>query len=348
MGKNSEKRALRRMERAMEKDDRNTLRRLEGKRKRHIFRKILLTSVSLFSILLIIGYFVFNVDDWQQLNISKILGAAQTGVLYDRTGAFITQIQSSQLRYSIPLSQVPKDIQNAFLAAEDLRFYDHPGFDLVRIGGALIANIKSSSYAEGASTITQQLIKLSHLSSQKTIARKLEEIYLAVQLEHMCTKEEILDMYLNYVYFGKGAYGIEAAAQAYFGVRAQNLTLAQGASLAAAIKAPSQYALHLNADKNAERRGYILRTMLENGMITESQYLSAAEEPLTVKESKAEGVSYGWYIDAALDEAEDITSTLHWIQSSKKSLTATMPHPPTSPPTLPTAHRYKAPWPAWM
>ncbi|MBE5777132.1 MAG: PBP1A family penicillin-binding protein [Clostridiales bacterium] len=308
MGKNGERRALRRMEREMEKDDVRTLRRLEGKKRRHILRKLLLGSVTLFCILVVAGYFIFDVDDWQQLDLQKILGAAQTGVLYDRSGNFITQIQSSQLRYSVPLSQVPKDVQNAFLAAEDLRFYEHPGFDLVRIGGAVIANLKSSSYAQGASTITQQLIKLSHLSSKKTIARKLEEIYLAIQLENQCSKSEILEMYLNYVYFGKGAYGIEAAAQAYFGVRAQDLTLAQGVSLAAAIKAPSQFALHLNEENNRSRRNYILQTMLENSMIDESAYQTALTETLTVKESKADGISYGWYIDAALDEAESILS----------------------------------------
>ena len=306
MGKHGEKRALKRMEKHMDKEDLKALRALEGRKKRHVFRKLLVSTVVLFCISVVAGYFIFDVGSWQKLDINKILGAPQTGVLYDRNGEFVTQIQSSQLRYSIPLSQVPKDVQNAFLAAEDLRFYEHPGFDLIRIGGAVIANLKSSSYSEGASTITQQLIKLSHLSSKKTIARKLEEIYLAIQLENLCSKEEILEMYLNYVYFGKGAYGIEAAAQAYFGVRAQELTLAQGVSLAASIKAPSQYALHLNEENNRTRREYILRTMTENGMITPQMAQAAAEEVLTVKESKGKTQNYGWYIDAALAEAESL------------------------------------------
>ena len=308
MGKNGEKRALGRMERAMEKEDQKALRRLDGKKKKHILRKTLLFSVTMLCLCAVIAYFAFDMGSWQQLDLNKILGAAQTGVLYDRGGSFITQIQSSQLRYSVPLSQVPKDVQHAFLAAEDLRFYKHPGFDLVRIGGAVVANLRSSSYAQGASTITQQLVKLSHLSSKKTIARKLEEIYLAVQLERQCTKDEILEMYLNYVYFGKGAYGIEAAAQAYFGVQAKDLTLLQGASLAASIKAPSLYAPHLNEDNNRARREYILDTMQNEGMITGETYQAAMQETLTFKESKAENASYGWYVDAALEEAESILS----------------------------------------
>ena len=306
MGRYQDKRRWRRLERHMEKEDKRLLKRADGKPKRHILRKTFLTLITLFCLFLIGGYFIFDVGSWQQLDMRKILDAPQTGVLYDRNDQFITHIQSSQLRYSIPLSQVPKHVQDAFLAAEDLRFYKHYGFDPVRIGGAILANLKSSSYAEGASTITQQLVKLSHLSSQKTIARKLEEIYLAVQLESQCTKEEILEMYLNYIYFGKGAYGIEAAAQAYFGVQAKDLSVAQGASLAAAIKAPSQYAPHQSESSNRERREYILHTMLENGMLDENAYQAALSETLTLKSAKTEGVRYGWYIDAVLEEAERI------------------------------------------
>ena len=132
--------------------------------------------------------------------MTKIVNIPQTGAIYDMDGNFIARVQSTQNRVSIPLDQVPIDVQNAFLAAEDLRFYKHKGFDPIRILGAISANLKSGEYSQGASTITQQLIKLSHLSTQKTIARKLEEIYLAIQLEQLCTKDEILQMYLNYIY----------------------------------------------------------------------------------------------------------------------------------------------------
>ncbi len=306
MGKRRDRRQVERMERAMEKEDTAALRRLEGRKKRHILRKTVLTLGVLLCAGLIAGYFVFDVGHWQQLDLQKILSAPQTSVLYDREGAYVARLQSSQVRYSVPLSSVPEDVQNAFLAAEDLRFYTHPGFDPVRIGGAIVANLKSQRFSEGASTITQQLVKLSHLSSQKTIGRKLEEIYLAVQLEARCTKAEILEMYLNYVYFGRGAYGIEAAAQTYFGVRASQLTLPQGACLAAIIKAPSQYAPHLHPEENRTRQQYILRTMAENGMIDEDALTRALSAELTVRELADGGAAYGWYADAAMEEARTV------------------------------------------
>lgn len=105
----------------------------------------------------------------------------------------MTHLVGSENRTLVALEELPQHVVDAFLAAEDLRFYKHPGFDIVRIGGAVISNLRSGGYAQGASTITQQLVKLSHLSSQKTIARKLEEIWLALQLEQKFTKEEILE-----------------------------------------------------------------------------------------------------------------------------------------------------------
>ena len=253
-------------------------------------------------------YFGFHVASWQKLDIHKIIDLPQTGAIYDRNGQFVAKIQSAQNRVSVPLSSVPKEVQNAFLAAEDLRFYQHPGIDPLRIFGALRANLRSGDYAEGASTITQQLIKLSHLSAQKTISRKLEEMYLALQLESRYSKDEILEMYLNFIYFGRGAYGIEAAAQAYFGVPAEQLSAAKAAVLAAVIKAPSAYAPHLHPRENRSRQEYILRTMRENGMLSEEAFEAALKEDVTPIAQTAKSTQYGWYIDAVLDEAESLLS----------------------------------------
>lgn len=165
-------------------------------------------------------------------------------------GELITKIQGAENRVVIPLERIPVLTRQVFLAAEDLRFYNHHGIDFVRLFGALAANLREGSYAQGASTITMQLIRQSHLSTQKTIARKLEEMWLAVNLERQMSKDEILAMYLNYINFGNGAYGIQAAAQTYFGVDAEDLTLAQAASLAASIKAPSYYAPHVSEENN--------------------------------------------------------------------------------------------------
>lgn len=301
-------RATEGMTRAEEKEALRELRALEGKKKRHTGKALLFTL----SALLLSGaaafYFLFDVGSWQQVDLDKIINVPQSGAIYDRSGAFVSRIQSSQNRVSIPLTQVPKDVQNAFLAAEDLRFYRHRGFDPIRIAGAVVSNLRSGDYGQGASTITQQLVKLSHLTTEKTLARKFEEIYLALQLERQCTKAEILEMYLNYIYFGRGAYGIEAAAQAYFGVPAARLTAAQGACLAAIIKAPSAYAPHLQPDANRQRREYILRTMLENGLLSQEGYQQALSEDVTPLPVQASTAAYGWYTDAVLDEAESLLS----------------------------------------
>ena len=262
--------------------------------------------LGLFAIACCVGFYVLDVPHWQPLDVRKITAAPQTGRMFDRDGQLIATIRGSQNRVVIPLEQIPRQIRDVFIAAEDLRFYRHRGVDVVRLAGALAANIRQGSYAQGGSTITMQLIRQSHLSTRKTIARKAEEIVLALQLERRLSKDEILAMYLNYIYFGNGAYGIQAAARTYFGVDAQELTLGQAASLAAAIKAPSYYAPHLDAENNLNRRSYILSTMLAEGMITSGEWESAKAEPLVLAEQPPEQLTYGWFVDAALDEAEQL------------------------------------------
>ena len=254
---------VRQMEKKESRESLRDLKKLDGVRRRGLRRGVLISLLLLLISSAAAFYFAFDVGSWQTLDMRKLTEIPQTGAIYDRNGEFVAKIQSAQNRVSVPLSEVPKEVQNAFLAAEDLRFYQHNGIDLIRIFGALRSNLRAGDYAEGASTITQQLVKLSHLSARKTVARKLEEMWLALQLEAQASKAEILEMYLNYIYFGRGAYGIEAAAQAYFGVHASQLSAAQGASLAAVIKAPSAYAPHLHPEANRQRRQYILRTKIQ-------------------------------------------------------------------------------------
>lgn len=274
--------------------------------KRHPVRATLWTVFSLAVIGFLGAYFVFDMPNWQQLDINKITAAAQTGRMYDSAGGLITTIKGAQNRVVIPLQEIPERTRQVFIAAEDLRFYRHKGIDVVRLFGAVVANLKEGGYAQGASTITMQLIRQSHLSTQKTIARKLEEMYLAIQLERQMSKDDILSMYLNYIYFGNGAYGIQAAAQTYFGVDAKELSLAQAASLAASIKAPSYYAPHASEANNRSRRRYILDTMLNEGMIDQATHDSAAREVIALAENPPEDLPYGWFVDAVLDEAESV------------------------------------------
>ena len=251
-------------------------------------------------------YFAFDMPSWQRLSPEKLENLMQTSSVYDSAGTRIASLAGAENRTVVPLSRVPENVKNAFIAAEDLRFYQHSGFDVVRMAGALLSNLKSGGIREGASTITQQLVKLTHLTSERTWRRKFEEIYLAYCLEQDYSKDEILEMYLNTIYFGRCAYGIQAAAQAYYGVDVEALTLPQAASLAAAIKAPSAYAPHLYPENNRNRRSYILRTMAENGMISEQAAQEAIDTSVWVIVQEDPGASHGWFVDAALTEAEKI------------------------------------------
>ncbi len=250
--------------------------------------------------------FLFDVPHWQMLDVNKLTKLAQTSRMYDRNGMLITKLRGPENRTLVKLSQIPVDVQNAFIAAEDLRFYQHHGFDLVRIFGALVADLRSQSYGQGASTITQQLIKLTHLSDIKTFARKGEELFLAIQAESSFSKEEILEMYLNTVYFGGGAHGIEVAAEQFFGKKASELTVTEGAALAATIKAPSAYSPTVSEETNKTRRDYILRTMMENGLLKEEEGQAALQENLTLAEQTSMGLVHGWFVDTVLEEAEKV------------------------------------------
>ena len=273
-------------------------------------KKVLLTILAaLIGVLLLFCaafYVFFDVPDWQKLDISKLSALAQTSSMYDMNGELMSELRGSENRIIVSLDEIPLHTRQAFIAAEDLRFYDHRGIDVYRILGALRSNLKSGSLAEGASTITQQLAKLTHLSAEKTIRRKLEEINLAFQIEKVYNKDEILAMYLNTVYFGRGAYGIQAAAQAYFGVDAEELTLNQSASLAAIIKAPSIYAPHISPSNNRSRRQYILSVMAENGFISQEEKQAALDESIWVLAQEAEKQLYSWYIDEALRESAEL------------------------------------------
>lgn len=273
-------------------------------------KKVLLTILAaLIGVLLLFCaafYVFFDVPDWQKLDISKLSALAQTSSMYDMNEELMSELRGSENRIIVSLDEIPLHTRQAFIAAEDLRFYDHRGIDVYRILGALRSNLKSGSLAEGASTITQQLAKLTHLSAEKTIRRKLEEINLAFQIEKVYNKDEILAMYLNTVYFGRGAYGIQAAAQAYFGVDAEDLTLNQSASLAAIIKAPSIYAPHISPSNNRSRRQYILSVMAENGFISQEEKQEALDESIWVLAQEAEKQLYSWYIDEALRESAEL------------------------------------------
>ena len=149
--------------------------------------------------------------------------------------------KSAENRMPVKISQVPKDLQNAFVAVEDNRFYEHIGIDPKGLLRAVWANISDRTISEGGSTITQQLAKNAYLTQDRTLKRKIQEIFLALQLERQYTKQEILELYLNQIYFGQGAYGVQAAARTYFNKDVEDLTLNECAMLAGIPKSPNYY-----------------------------------------------------------------------------------------------------------
>lgn len=182
---------------------------------------------------------------------------------------------------------IPEHTLNAFVAIEDKRFYTHHGIDLKGLLRAAFNNLKSFSFQEGASTISQQLIKNTHLSGEKTLKRKLLEIKLAKELENNYSKKEILEMYVNTIYFGDGCYGITRAANNYFGISPSSLTLNQSAALAGIIKAPAVYSPKISPEKCNARKNIVLKEMYEQGYITESEYTNnISTDVITVEAEK--------------------------------------------------------------
>ncbi len=185
----------------------------------------------------------------------------------------------TQNRIPVPLSTVPKNVIDAFLAVEDPRFYSHSGIDFEGIIRAAYKDIRTGRLAQGGSSITQQLAKMMFLSPQKTFTRKIKEAFLALQIERHYSKDEILGLYLNQVYLGSGAYGVEAASQRYFGKSTGELTLAEGAMLAGLPAAPTKYSPLNDLQLAYSRRAHVLKRMYDVGFITKTQMLEAQKEP---------------------------------------------------------------------
>lgn len=256
--------------------------------------------------LFITAYEVLGVSKWKDLDTERITDIKQTLIIYDDQGQEALRLTGGENRIKISIADLPDYVKNAFISAEDVRFYQHNGLDYKRIVGAVLADIKHMGYTQGASTITQQLIKNSHLTSEKTISRKLQEALLAYQLEKKYTKDEILEMYLNFVYFGRGAYGLQTAAQTYFAVDAKDLTVAQAAMLAGVLKAPGKYAPHLNMEKAITRRNTVLNLMEEYGFITSEECETYKKEEVVLAPAPDRTYSYGFYTDMVLEEAADM------------------------------------------
>ncbi|MBR4081060.1 MAG: penicillin-binding protein, partial [Clostridia bacterium] len=265
------------------------------------------------------------------LDLAAVESQAQTSFIYDAEGNLITEYKGTENRVMVSLAAMPKYLQQAFIAVEDARFYTHSGIDLKRIVGAFVSNLSSSS-TQGGSTITQQLIKNTLLSSEQSYKRKIQEAYLALQLEATYTKDQILESYLNTIFLGENYYGVQTAAEGYFGKSLAELTLRECAMLAGTCNSPYYYNPRRNFYTRSkdgvdyvaitnDRTDYVLRCMYECQFITWEQYQEALDPSTAnvLRESPSEGTGmyeYAHYVEYAVTEVVDILLELEGLEDT--------------------------------
>ena len=271
------------------------------------------------------------VDTAPVLDLAALDDQAQTSFIYDAEGNLICEYKGTENRIMVSLAAMPKYLQEAFVAVEDARFYTHSGVDLKRIVGAFVSNLSSSS-TQGGSTITQQLIKNTLLSSEQSYKRKIQEAYLAMQLEQTYTKDQILESYLNTIYLGENYYGVQTASLGYFGKELGELTLRECAILAGTTNSPYYYNPRRNFYQRSkegvdyvaitnDRTNYVLRCMYENQYITYEQYQSALD-PSTAKVLEQDPTAssgmyeYPHYVEYAISEVVDILLELNGLEDN--------------------------------
>lgn len=259
---------------------------------------------------MMIGSFIIlkTIETAPELDISKIY-ATESTIIYDKDGNIVDEL-GIQKREWVSYDEISPVLIDAIVAVEDSKFYEHSGADWQRFVVALFENLKSGDFDQGASTLTQQLIKQTHLTSEKKIDRKIKELYLSLQIEKVLTKEQIIEAYLNYSPFGGSVNGIQKAAEYYFGTTANDLTLAQAATLAGLVQAPERYRPDRYADTTEKRRDTVLKLMVKHGYITEELATLAAAEPITdllvyTESETTDKTKYQSYIDAVLNEVEE-------------------------------------------
>lgn len=277
------------------------------------------------------------VETAPNLDLAALDDQAQTSFIYDANGNLITEYKGLENRVMVSIAAMPKYLQQAFVAVEDARFYTHPGIDLKRIVGAFVSNFTSGTN-QGGSTITQQLIKNTVLSSEISYKRKIQEAYLAIQLEQLYTKDEILECYLNTIYLGENYYGVQVASQGYFGKELGQLTLRECAMLAGVNNSPYYYNPRRNffyrskegvdyAKITNDRTDYVLSRMYQCQFITYEQYQEALNPAtahvLESSPSDRDGMyEYPHYVEYAVSEVVDILLELNHLDNTSANRAA--------------------------
>lgn len=258
------------------------------KQRRSPFKRLLrliifVVSLSLASVVALAGALVyFHTQDLPDINDVNLIANSQTSKIYSSDGALLANLFSEN-RTVVPIKAVSNFMIQATVAAEDQRFFEHQGIDFKGMVRALAEDIKAGDIKQGGSTISQQYIKNAYFTNEQTVGRKIKEAILAFNLERQSSKQQILEKYLNIIYFGHGAYGIEAASETFFNKNAKDLTLAEAALLAGIIKNPSKYSPYVNPNNALTRRNHILKRMAKLKLIKNSAYTSATSVVLSVQ-----------------------------------------------------------------
>ncbi len=256
------------------------------------------------------GVFAYYISTAPAIDEESLIDPISSKI-YDKNGDIYTEI-GSETRDYVEYKDIPKLMENAVLAIEDVRFYKHHGIDIIRVGGAIVANITGGFGSQGGSTITQQVVKNSFLQSEKTIKRKVQEMYLAFQLEQEYSKEQIFEMYVNKVYMSSGIHGFSTASKLYFGKELSELTLAEAATLAGMPQSPNNYNPFDHPEKAEKRRNIVLQAMENADFITAEQRKAAQAESLTdslVAEGDREETKtkFNAIVDQVIEEVEELT-----------------------------------------
>jgi penicillin-binding protein 1A len=242
------------------------------------------------------GAFIALTYDLPQIRSLETFKPSSVTRIYSADDVLLAELFLEK-RDLVPLKIIPEYLKKALLATEDRMFYRHSGVDLKGILRAIIKDIRAGEFVEGASTITQQLAKTLFLTPKKTLLRKIKEAFLAFQLERRYTKDEILALYLNQVYFGSGAYGVESAARIFFGKSVEDLELAECALVAGMPKAPSRFSPLINKELALKRRNVVLKQMKDIGIITEAELNRAIKEPITLEKQNKHHVEAPYFVD---------------------------------------------------
>lgn len=265
---------------------------------------VAIVAISFFLLLFVLGALIFGYYAMKAPTLSeKDLVATTSSKIYDNKNNLIADL-GAEKRINVTANEIPTDLVNAIIAIEDHRFFNHRGVDIVRIGGSFLHNLHGGS--QGGSTLTQQLIKLTYFStsaSDRTLSRKIQEAWLATQLEKKATKQEILTYYVNKVFMANGNYGMQTAAKSYYGKDLKDLSLPQVALLAGMPQAPNQYDPYSHPEAAQQRRNLVLKEMLDMKSISNKQYEAAVNTPVTDGlQSLSSSSSYPAYMDNYLKE----------------------------------------------